>query len=69
MKLKACPFLVQRDTVPSMTIAGESHARSYFLRCLGSECAGFAQTSETTAECKRLGTCVSLPGEDERANI
>ncbi len=65
MKLKACPFLLQRDTTPSLTIAGESYTRSFFLRCLGGEYAGFVQGPDGKAECKRLESCVSLPGEDE----
>ena len=40
-KLKACPLLVQSDTIPSLTIEGEAHTRVYFLRCLGDTCAAY----------------------------
>lgn len=36
-----CPLLVQSDTYPSMTCAGESHTRTYFLECLKEKCAAY----------------------------
>ena len=38
MEYKACPLLVQSDTNPSLMIQGESHTRTYFLRCIGPKC-------------------------------
>lgn len=58
MKLRGCPLLVQSDTSRSLTVAGESHTRTYFLRCLGEKCAAFAGEN-----CKRFGTIVKMPEE------
>lgn len=56
MKLRACPLLVQSDTSRSWTVEGESHTRTYFLRCLGEECAAFAG-----GNCERFGTVAKMP--------
>ena len=60
MKLKACPLLAQSNTSPSMTVNGESYTRTFFLRCLGEECAAFL-----CGECKRFETFVTLPDPPE----
>lgn len=60
-KRKACPLLIQRDTNPSLTIAGQSWSRTFFLRCLGPECAAW---DEVTHECNRFGTCVDIQKEE-----
>ena len=39
---KACPLLVQSDTLPSLTMRGEEYTRTYFLECLGEKCAAFS---------------------------
>ena len=46
---KACPLLVQSDTSPSLTVPGESHTRTFFLECLGGQCAAFV-----SGRCKRF---------------
>lgn len=61
-KLKACPLLPQSDTSPSFTIPGESHTRTYFIRCLGNECATYVD-----GYCMRFGTTVDM--EMETRNI
>lgn len=60
MKRKACPLLVQSDTNPSMCVNGESHTRTYFLRCLGEDCAayhtqdGFCEKWQGSTELKEV---------------
>ncbi len=58
-QLKACPLLPQSDTFPSMTIQGEAHSRTYFLRCLGIKCASFRH-----GYCQKLRNSVVLPAEE-----
>lgn len=40
-KIKGCPLLPQNDTVPSYTVSGESHGRTFFLSCLQERCAAY----------------------------
>lgn len=49
IKRKACPLLVQSDTSPSLTVPGESYTRTFFLECLGGQCAAFV-----SGRCKRF---------------
>ncbi len=41
MKRKVCPLLVLSDTDQSLTMAGQSWTRTYFLECLGEKCAAY----------------------------
>ena len=44
----------------SLTIAGESHTRTFFLRCLGGECAAFCMKDNEKAQCLQFMQTVSL---------
>lgn len=61
-KRKACPLLIQSDTNPSLTMAGQSWTRTFFIECLGPKCAAW---DEVTHECHRFGTCVDMAKEDK----
>lgn len=41
MKRKGCPLLIQSDTNPSLTMAGQSWTRTYMLMCVGEKCAAY----------------------------
>lgn len=56
-KLKGCPLLIQSDTNPSCTIAGESHTRSYMLQCLQTMCAAY---DPEQGKCNRFRTIVKI---------
>lgn len=60
MRMKGCPLLVQSDTNPSMTIEGESHTRTYMLRCVGNNCAAYRD-----GFCSKFETDVIIPEEGE----
>lgn len=62
---KACPLLVHSDTSPSMTIAGESYTRTYFLRCLGPKCVA----CENGNFCKRFENGVLMPTNDDGGDV
>lgn len=62
MKRKGCPILVQSDTYPSYTMAGESHTRTYLLECVGEKCAAYQD-----GWCQRFETPVELKEEKENA--
>ena len=51
--MKVCPLLVQVDTNPSYTIDGQSHTRTWFAKCLGIKCGGYAN-----GFCNRFDTYV-----------
>ena len=38
---KVCPLLVQSDTNQSLTVPGQRYTRTYFLECLGYQCAAY----------------------------
>ena len=38
---KCCPLLVQSETNPSMTVAGQSWTRTWFTECIGEKCAAY----------------------------
>ena len=57
MEYKACPLLVQSDTNPSLMIQGESHTRTYFLRCIGPKCVA----CENGNFCTRFENGVLMP--------
>ena len=59
---KGCPLLVQSETNPSLTMAGQSWTRTWFLDCSGPACAAW---DEVTHECNRFGTCVDIQKEDK----
>lgn len=64
MKRKACPLLVQSDTNPSLTMAGQSWTRTYFLECLGEKCAAY----HPSGFCERFKEVVIIPDDKEEAN-
>lgn len=64
MKRKACPLLVQSDTNLSMTIGGQSWTRTYFLRCIGEECAAY-HTQDGFCEKWQNSTGLKEAGHDE----
>ena len=41
MERKGCPLLIQSDTNPSLTMAGQSWTRTYMLMCVGEKCAAY----------------------------
>lgn len=41
MKRKKCPLLIHSNTHQSIRIPGESWTRTYFLECIGEECAAY----------------------------
>ena len=41
MKRKVCPLLVQSDTNPSLTLAGQSWTRTWLSECIGDKCAAY----------------------------
>lgn len=61
--MKSCPLLVQSDTQPSMCISGESHTRTYFLRCLGENCAAYHAQD---GFCERFNSTVNPEAKDKR---
>ncbi len=58
--LKGCPLLVQKETSPSLTVAGESHTYSAFSQCQGSSCAAYSD-----GICKMFETKASTGEEDD----
>jgi hypothetical protein len=67
---KGCPLLIQSDTNPSWTVAGETHTRTYFLQCIGEKCVAFEAES-----CKQFHTSTILKeplkdggGEDDKTD-
>lgn len=40
-KIKACPLLVQRETVLSCTVEGEKFTKTYFSPCVRDACAAY----------------------------
>ena len=58
MNRKCCPLLVQSETNPSMTVAGQSWARTWFAECIGEKCAAYQG-----GLCAKFQTDVILKGE------
>ena len=54
MRRKICPFLVQSDTTPSLTMQGESWTRTYFMECLGESCAAYDKRNGVCEMWKRV---------------
>ena len=57
---KACPLLVQSETIPSLTIENEIYTRTYFSRCLIEKCAAYQ-----TGLCMKFNTNVILPKNEK----
>lgn len=40
-KARGCPLLIQSDTFPSRTVAGEAHTRTFMLSCIEDKCMAY----------------------------
>lgn len=65
MKRKACPLLIQSDTNQSLTMAGQSWTRTYFLECLGEKCGAYHSEDGFCEKFQGIVTVKEAAGEEQ----